>query len=454
MRGESPTPLFDRIAREGIRFERCYAPRGQTHPSLASMLTGNYPITHGLRANGLRLSSRHVPLPVLLEREGYRTAGFCANLDKGRWPFWIRGLDVAEDGIDGALLEEGYDQEFRFQREWDERVVEKAIRWIESIPPADAAPIFLWVHLYDAHQPYTPAAGDAARFVDADYSGPLREPNGPPDAPKDGVTPYLDAWTLGEGAPTVADVEHVRHLYDAGVRGCDDRLARIFSVLEARGHLEDALVVYTSDHGDELGDHHVYFGHGNSIYDSVLRIPLALSWRNRVAAGRVTDALVQNLDLFATLLEAAGAAPPVNEGSSLLPIALGSTDRSAREHVFAEWEDSMYSVSDGTSKLIQNPRGVQPRKPPFHRVPGRGFPYACFELYDLRTDPLEQANVYAPDDPRAVRLREVLRAFLARAEHRDPMQRSDEIDPALEALGYVGAPRREKVLTIDCGDER
>src|SRR5690606_10367794 len=123
----------------------------------------------------------HVPFPVLLRARGYRTAAFCSNLDRTRWPFWIRGFDVAEDGVDGALVEEGA-RGFETHALWDERTVAKAIRWIESLPregsgdEAPRRPFFLWVHLYDAHQPYTPSEAARERFADPTYEGPFRHP--------------------------------------------------------------------------------------------------------------------------------------------------------------------------------------------------------------------------------------------------------------------------------------
>lgn len=457
-RGGSPTPLADRLAADGAILTRCYAPRGQTHPSLASMLTGKFPITHGLRDNGMQFSAEHVPFPVTLKRAGYRTAAFCSNLDRTRWPFWIRGFDAAEDGVEGALLEEGA-RGFEMHAEWDERTVAKALAWIGTLPPRDgepSAPFFLWVHLYDAHQPYTPSEDARARFMDPAYDGPFRHPRGSDDAPRDAVGEYVDAWALSDATFGAADLAAVDALYDAGVWDTDRRLQRVVDALTRRGLFDEALVVYSSDHGEELGRHHDYFGHGNSIYDDVLHIPLVVRWPGEVRPGTRIDGLCQNLDLFPTFLEAAGIEVPSDtEGISLLPHLLGERADGPREFAFGEWEDLLYSISDGAWKAIANPRGVQPRKPPYRHREGAAFPYECAELYHLSADPGEQVNLHASRPDEARRLGVALRAFLSHPSHRTPLALPDRADPALEALGYIGSTRNKRdVLTIECGEDR
>ncbi|MFG0318466.1 MAG: sulfatase [Planctomycetota bacterium JB042] len=457
-RGGSPTPLADALAARGAVFTRCYVPRGQTHPSLASMLTGKFPITHGLRDNGMQFAAEHVPFPVLLKRRGYRTAAFCSNLDRTRWPFWLRGFDVAEDGVEGMLTEEGA-RGFETHATWDERTVAKALRWIEALPRADpdapdaAAPFFLWVHLYDAHQPFTPSEEARDRFADPGYDGPFRHPRGEDGPPRDAAGEHLAAWALGDRSYDADDLAAVDALYDAGVADVDARLARVTAALEATGRLDDAMVLYSSDHGEELGRHHGYFGHGNSIYDAVLHVPLIVAWPGRIAPGTRVDGLCQNLDLFPTLLEAAGAEVPADtEGRSLLPLLGGAP---GRPFVYAEWEDLLYSISDGTWKAITNPRGAQPRKPPYNHRDGAAFPYACFELYHLADDPGERRDLHGARPAEEDRLHRELREFLSHPSRRTPLRLPDEVDAGLEALGYVGSTRNKRdVLSIECGEDR
>ncbi len=448
----SPTPFADALAARGVRFENAFAPRGETHPSLASLLTGKYPATHGLRDNGAPLDARHVPFPVLLQRAGYRTAAFASNLDRTRWPFWLRGFDVAVDGVAGRLMDEGGAVQATSQRTWDERVERAVTSWIGS-RSADDRPFFLWVHLYDAHDPYTPAAEDAARFVDASYRGPITN-----ELPRDGVSEWLRRWTLGDAAPTDADSKQVRALYDAGLSGVDARLARIHAALESKRLLDGAVIVLTADHGEELGDHHRYFAHGASIYDTVLRVPLIAAAPGRFPAGRRVDALAQLHDLFTTILDLAGVdVPSDQEGFDLVPVLEGKAERTARRHVIAEWEDAIFSASDGQWKFIKNPGGVRPRKPPYHLKEGACFPLDCFALYHVAADPLERSNLYRKDDSHVADLTRVLDEFLRDARHSRPMARAGA-DPALAAIGYAGAggagSTGRDVIRIDCGENK
>ncbi len=451
---ESPTPFADSLAAEGVLFERCFAPRGETHPSLASLLTGKYPATHGLRENGGSLDSSHVPFPVLLQRAGYATAAFVSNLDRTRWPFWLRGFDVAKDGVDGRLVAEGGEAQCTTQRTWDERVERAATEWIET-RSADQGPFFLWVHLYDVHDPYTPPEEVLARFRDPAYAGPIRDALGPDDsAPRDRVSEHLRAWTLHDAEPTDADLRQVRALYDAGLFIADARLQRIHDALARRGLLDGAVVVVTADHGEELADHHRYFGHGASIYDSVLRVPLIATSPGRFPAGRRSNALAQLVDLFPTFLDLARTEPRADaEGFDLVPLLDGAAERTERRHVFAEWEDLVLSASDGEWKLIANPTGARPRKPPYHLRPGVGFPLECFELYRIADDPREQVNRYAKDDPHAIELGRVIDGFRRDPRHARTMTARSGVDPGLAAIGYAGGGR-DDVLHVDCGEKK
>ena len=455
--GPKTAPFIDQLASDGVWFERCFAPRGQTHPSLASMLTGLYPATHGLRSNGQPLQGEHAPLPVHLQKAGYRTAGFCSNLDIGHWSFWVRGFDLAEDGVEGALNEEGYDHAFRYQKIWDDRIVQKATRWIETLPDRPGEqdpPIFLWVHLYDVHAPYVPKEEFAGQFRDPKYHGPARYPSGEPGEPEqDRINPLVDRWTLGQEPYDDDDRRQVRALYDASILECDRKLERIAEALRAKQIWNDSLVIFSSDHGEELGDHQRYFFHGNSIYDTTLRIPLILARPGQGGGGRRSRALAQNLDIFPTALEAAGEAIPADsEGFSLLPILNDPSENGNRTHVFAEWEDLIYSVSDGDWKYIHNPGGVRPRKRPYHLIPDAAFPYACFELYDLAADPLEQVNLFRRDHPRLRGLRLELSRFLGDARHRRGFS-STSLDPdPLRALGYVSSSAGRDVIRVGCDE--
>jgi arylsulfatase A-like enzyme len=224
----------------------------------------------------------------------------------------------------------------------------------------------------------------------------------------------------------------------------------VHDALARRGLLDGAWLVYTSDHGEELGDHHRYFQHGNSIYSSALRIPLIVARDGHGSdGGRRVGGLAQILDLFPTLLEAAGVDVPADtEGVSLAAALDGGG--TGRPLAFAEWEDLIYAVTDGAWSYVHNPKGAWPRKPPYHAVAGTGFPIGCFELYDVAADPLEQIDVFARRPDQAGRLRDALASFLSDPRHRDAMATERATDEGLDALGYLGTTTERDVLFVPC----
>lgn len=441
----SPTPLADSWAQEGVRFTRAFAVRGATHPSLASMLTGKFPATHGLRKNGDPLGRRHATIAELLKERGYRTGAFCSSLDRSRWDFWTRGFDVVEDGTNGRMIEDASRPDGQWQ--WDRRVAKAAIRFVEETP--DDQPLFLWVHLFDAHGPYSPNPVAAARFADPNYSGPLK--SGQSAGVE--IASLLFRHNLGLAELAPPDLAYARAMYHASIAGADETLGAVATVLARRSRFAESLRVYTADHGEDLGERQRYYGHGNSIYDTTLRIPLIVVWPGEAAAGASVDAMVQNLDLFATLARAGGAAVPEDcEAIDLAPVWKGANP--GRDVVIAELEGEIHSISDGAWKLISNPTGLQPQDMPYQLTPDRGFPYRCRELYDLRVDPLETVDLYREGHPEALRLSSRLEEFLADPRHRARVEVESEPDErALNALGYVGSAAK-KAPRIDCGEGR
>jgi arylsulfatase A-like enzyme len=403
------------------------------------MHTGKFPASHGLRRNGDPLSSVHATLAAQLKAQGYRTGGFASSLDRSRWNFWTRGFDVTADGTNGRMIEEANRPDGQWQ--WDQRVMRAAIEFVESTP-ADQ-PLFLWVHLFDAHGPYSPNPADAALFADPNYTGPLKKGK----AAAHDLAAQIFRHNLGASELAAADLAYAKAMYHASIRGADSHLAQIAKVLEDRGRLRGAVRVFSADHGEDLGEHSRYYGHGNSIYDTTLRIPLIVVLPG-APRGKTSDALVHNLDLFPTLLRAVGIeSPPDNEGIDLAGVMQGGP---GRDVVFGELEGEIHTISDGKWKLVSNPTGLQPQDVPYSLTPDRGFPIQCRELYELERDPFEQVNLYAKTHPEAVRLLARLEEFLADPRHRrGAAEVANADEAALGALGYVSSATK-KAPRIKC----
>ena len=261
------TPHMDRLAREGVRFSNAATTVPFTLPAHSSIMTGAYPPFHGVRENvGYSLDDSLPTLAEELSAGGWATAGFVsAFVLDSRWGIG-RGFDHYRDDFQldpnepsvnvGQVQHEGTD------------TIEKAHAWLDQ--PRDA-PFFLWVHLFEPHDPYTPPEPYRSRYPD--------------------------------------------RTYDAEVAYTDSLVGLLREGLESRGVLDDSVFVLTSDHGEGLGQHGEGF-HGYFIYDSTVRVPLILRLPFGELAGQVVDEAVSHVDILPTVLSIAGRdVPPDVQGS-------------------------------------------------------------------------------------------------------------------------------------------
>lgn len=461
--GTSPSPNIDRLAEKGVLFENFYAPRGQTHPSIASMMTGKYPITHTLRENGFILPTRHRTVIQMFQKHGYDTAAFAANLPKvdnpmnpqSRAAWWTRGCNQYDDGYGENFEEETRLAAIEDQWKWDERTEKSTLDWIEGYKPELGKPFFLWSHFYDPHKPYLPHESSPDLFPD--YKGPLEERiSMKGEKPVDNVTALINKATR-KGEP-LSDEDHkqVLALYDSSVFGVDERIDRLLAALQEKGVLENTWIVVTSDHGEELGDHQQYYFHGASIYDAVLKIPLIVVGPKAKAGLRV-EQLVQNVDLAPTLLQLAGYNPlPGMEGYSFSDVVLGKSEKFERDYVVAEWQDLIYSWFDGEYKYILNPLGACPVKPPFARA-NKAFEYDREELYNIKEDPTEQNNIVKENEEIVRAMRKKLEQWIHQDQHQKSMKTSKTAEgsvEAMQALGYMGATNDRRDVKFKTKDTK
>jgi len=363
------TPRLDRIARDGVLFERAIASAPITLPAHASLLTGLYPFAHGVRNNGNFTLDDSVPtLATALHDAGYRTAAFVSAFVLDRRYGLARGFDV-------------YDDRVRLERRGDETAA-AAVAWLRARSgqgaPRDAAPFFLWLHLYDPHDPYAPPSPFDRRFAGRLYDGEI---------------------------------------------AFDDTV--VSSVLEAIGDPASTIVAVVGDHGESLGEHDEAT-HAVFVYDATLRVPMIVAWPGHLPAGaRVAD-VVRGIDLAPTLLDLAAVAPLRGaQGRSLAQAARGSRTSVPPPLAYAEtyfpqfymnWSP-LRSVQDGHWKYVDAP---QP------------------ELYDLAHDPGEVTNLVNRESVRAADLRGALDAATGGGEGRMSERRMERDAVAkLAALGYV-----------------
>lgn len=388
------TPRLDAIAREGAMALQATAHVPLTLPSHATLFSGRLPMSTGVRDN---LSAVAASLPLMadvLGTAGFATAAFVSSVVLGSRTGLNRGFDVyddsfGEDASPSLLLN-------TLQARGDTTLA-KAIGWLERVRHTQPEkPLFLWLHLYDPHDPYTPPEPYASRFADAPYDGEL-------------------AWS------------------DELVGRLDDVLARL--------HMrEDTLFVVTSDHGEGLGEHGE-LQHGFFAYESTLRVPLLVRARN-VAAGTRLAPTVGLIDVFPTVLDLLEVPKPASvafDGRSLGGALRGAQTLDEPDGTYAEsltprlhfgWND-LRVLRDGRWKYIEAPRP---------------------ELYDLSADPGEQVNLAATNSKITSAMRDGL-ARIIETEGPQPVESRSWSLPGnasrrLTTLGYVtgrhaGMPVRE-----------
>ena len=416
------TPSIDTLAGQGVRFASVQGPRGLTWPSLTTLLTGLQPRTHGVRANGAMLEEGFRTLPEVLRSAGWKTAGFLANmcdapnrgLDEFFCAWWEKtGPPPRRTRFQWASHE---------QAAWDESVTRHAIEFIGG---RHERPFFAWVHYIDPHKPFDPVPEFASPIVDGSFQ--------PDDA-------TLDALTLGPTPMTAAQRAQLFAIYDSQVKGVDAKIGRLLAALRDAGRENDTLVIFSADHGEELGDHAVYFHHLCSVYQQVLAVPLILRWPGQLPAGRVVEADAALVDATPTVLDLLGVPTALPfEGASRAGLARGTPGASGADATFSEWSDRMVIVGEGKWRYIWNPKQVVPECLPFTRSETVHFPVAAEELYDLESDPSQRSNVVASRPDRAAEMRGRACEFVTEKEfrRRNFDQVPTEVRERLESLGYL-----------------
>jgi arylsulfatase A-like enzyme len=258
------------------------------------------------------------------------------------------------------------------------------------------------VHLYSTHTPYDPLPQFRDKYVDEDYDGPIH-------------SFYADhryAIESGDYEVTDPDRVRIRDLYEAGTDQADAMIGRVLDELERLGLTDNTLVVVTSDHGEELGEHDLW--EHNFMYQTNLRVPLVISWPGHLPAGRRVVPLVESIDLVPTLCQVMGLAGPSDPGSgerglvdgvSLLPLVRGEVT-SAKEHSFAE-NGRFISIQSATRKLILA-RASLTEEGWAEALAGKGEPP---RYYNLADDPDETRNLFPEQAAEAEDLRTALKAW-------------------------------------------
>ncbi len=403
---EGLTPHIDSLARQGVLFEHALAPIATTFPSHATMLTGLYPIRHGVRYNGMNLAPEFRTVPQLLEPEGYDSAAFVSYRAMLSRAGLSRGFATLSDEVGTkvgkAIIRDG------------EETMSMAIDWLSR--RQSESPFLLWIHLFEPHTPYEVTEYSEAEL--ADYRGFARR--------------GLDASELLRNRAKFRrnpdDLRALNVLYEGEVKAADSLVGRLLSALERTGELSRSVVVVTSDHGEGMGEQG-RFGHGPVLFDSILRVPLVIrDFRRRSDPIRIRET-VGLVDLADTLMDLLGSEERLStHGRSLAPALRGEElervpyfvevrSRDVRRAGF-EYDPDAVGVYLGSLKLVDSTAGTL--------------------LYDLEASPEEaQPADIAANAEIVAALSSRISDFRTGASAARPTELDEETLEELRSLGYI-----------------
>ena len=453
------TANIDRLARQGVRFERVFAALPVCAPNRASMATGRYPSVHGLRTNGTVLPHTELTLMEVLRGAGYATYGTGKMHFGPQWKFppdgsplkdpkpelavnpqpqsrempWygFEKVQITEDHRVGPyadyLREHGFDSwadphsfsypqhqcvrsvypEEHHQTTW---VADRSIDFLNEHPTDQ--PFFMWTSFVHPHHPFNPPAPYDTMYNPDDMPLPVWDESEVDGWPERYKCKYMATEGSHEaiGMCDLPDSEwrKIKAYYYGMISLIDKQIGRLVETLRERGLLDNTIILFTSDHGELLGDHHLVFK--GVDYDCVTNVPFIVTLPDKQNSGSVRRQIGSSVDIMPTVLEMAGMDVPVSvQGKSLVPVM---KDENAKlyDEAFIE------SVPDTTRTTIW----TEQARLTWHGKDKHG------ELYDHRKDPNCFRNLW--DDPSSVELKlQMLGRLIDR--------RSSNFDPVHQRLG-------------------
>jgi len=418
---QQPTsPAIDAFAKNAVLFEQAVAQAPSTLPSHASMFTSLYPEHHGaFYARQAGLAQGIQTLAGILSENGVSTAAFTGGGQLAPEFGLSRGFDLYDSEPEGPHFTD---------------TVTSALEWLDDHVPTKA---FLFLHTYEAHHPYTPQA-DLLKLFSKDYNGPL-----PDEISKD----LIDEINRGETTIDDKDLAHIIATYDAEIRSVDSGWLALQRGLFERGLLDDALLVFTSDHGEEFSEHGYVGWHSHTLYDELLLVPLVMRFPHRWASGISVPFQVRSIDIAPTVLAALRLeVPAAFEGVSLLPLLAGG----AKDPYLAALSQQDTGTDVRFVAVRHRSEKITPRRLQITTAFGTtGFfdkvalhlasAISPFMFFDLEQDPREQ-NDLARDAKKQIRRLESIDEFVS---HSRPLATGSEVGLEIEtadrlrALGYV-----------------
>ena len=379
------TPTIDALANRGVLFEKAVAQAPLTLPSHASMFTGTNPNVHHVRdTGGFVLQPSSVTMATILRKHGWNTAAFVSAVVLKRAFGFNQGFSTYDDRMPGGSGGEGMMRNAGV-------TVDHALAWLNT---QSSQPFFVWLHFYDAHQPYVQPPAEFQRQYPGDT-------------------------------------------YDAEIAYMDQQLGRFVSAVKKKSSAQNTLFIVLSDHGESLGDHGEY-QHGVFLYDSTVRIAWIMAGPGVPSGVRVLQQ-ARTIDLLPTVLDLMGGKESsAVQGTSLVPAFSGKPV--ATEY---SYEETMYP------KFIMNwasLRGIHTADWMYVRAPKP-------ELYDLKTDPAELHNVIDAHPKEYRELDAQLKLLIGNngKEKVVSQQMDEQTMQKLRSLGYLGGSSQQSATMDSTG---
>ena len=427
------TPVLDAFAQEGVLFAHAYSQSSWTKPATTSLLTSQYPSMHQTNLERSRIPDAEVLLPEVMHDAGYTTAVLSGNP-------WVTTEYGFNQGVDHfySIYEERFARVTLFMPALkrvnnfagaplynmikrmvqgevsttarDEQLAAEAARWLGD---NRARRFFVYIHMMSPHHPYDPPPPYDTMFV--------QRPQVPP------VTNYpRKSYFFGEeGAPlTELQLADMVGRYDGDIRFGDTVIGKLVATLRDLDLLERTVVIVTADHGEEFYDHKNW-GHGHSVYNELLHVPLLMRFPARFPRGLRVDSTVMTIDVMPTILDLAGARSPAPmAGHSLVGLVEGKPSDPPDE----AFSELLYrygtgrSLIEGDKKLIEISVGDEQKH----------------EMYDLRADAGERWNIAPAEAPQLLsRIAEVSQWAERHRVDAAEAHVTEEMEKRVKALGYV-----------------
>ncbi len=410
---------IDALAADGVRFARAYASSPWTLPSHVSLFTSQHGAQHQVYHDDERMDPSLVTLAELFHARGFACAAFTGGGFVSPAYGFAKGFESYDVGAGGV-----------FHQDSAQRVASAALDWIDRHKDRD---FFLFIHTYQPHSPY--ACPPPYKFMYLD---------------DDSLFGHADLFNHLGGKENLyrplpeAERQNLIDLYDGEIRYVDDLLmGPLMSRLKSQGMYDRSFLVFMSDHGEEFFDHGAW-GHGQSLYDELLKVPLIIKFPNSTYAGGEPGTIVSLVDVMPTLLDEMGWENPrlTLAGRSLLPILQGKENEDRRfladigSNVLGSHVPKKIATNRGRTKLILNDR-YTPQDLAFFRYAPPGF--GRIELFDLDVDLHERSDTSDQSPGLANEIIRWINDFYAGARKAQTQKaRIDQsVRDQLKALGYI-----------------